>query len=442
MGAAPNLNVLFQQTNRLQLRNRQPRKHSDRQIAQLMASIRQFGFVNPILVDGNNRVVAGYGRLLAARKLGLASVPTICLEHLSEAELRAYALADNRLAELSGWDDELLRLELSELLELDLDFSIEVTGFVTAEIDRLLDVSFGEHSADPADEVEPPAERAVSKLGDLWQLGRHRLLCANALEELSYQSLLGEERAQMVFTDPPYNVKVNGHVSGLGRARHREFLMASGEMSEEQFTSFLMTICQHLVRHTVDGSIHDICMDWRHLGELLAAGRAAYSELKNLCVWVKDSGGMGSFYRSRHEMVLVFKNGTAPHINNFGLGESGRYRTNCWEYPGVNGFRSGREDELAMHPTVKPVALVADAIRDCSRRKGLILDPFCGSGTTIIAAERTDRSARCLELDPRYVDVAVRRWQTLTGLEARLPASDKTFAETAAARAAVEAAHV
>jgi DNA modification methylase len=238
----------------------------------------------------------------------------------------------------------------------------------------------------------------------------------------------------MVFTDPPYNVAIDGHVCGKGAIHHREFAMASGEMSEGEFTNFLALVLKNIAHVSADGSIHFICMDWRHLREVLAAGYSTYDEFKNLIVWNKDNAGMGSFYRSKHEMILVFKNGKAAHINNFGLGEKGRYRTNVWDYPGVNSMKAGRMDELAMHPTVKPVGLVADAIRDCSKRKQIVLDAFMGSGTTLIAAEKTGRIACGLELDPAYIDVAIRRYQAYTGKIATLAETGQTFAEVAAAR--------
>jgi DNA modification methylase len=262
------------------------------------------------------------------------------------------------------------------------------------------------------------------------------LLCADAREEAAYDNLLEGAKAEFVFTDPPYNVAIDGNVCGLGRIRHREFAMGSGEMSEAEFTSFLETIFERLAEHTVDGSIHQICMDWRHMWEMLAAGRAVYSDLKNLCVWNKANAGMGSFYRSKHELIFVWKNGSTEHINNFELGQHGRNRTNVWDYAGVNSLRAGRLEELAMHPTVKPVALVADAIKDCSDRGSLVLDPFCGSGTILIAAERTGRKARSLEIDPAYIDVAVRRWQTYTGKAAILAASGETFETIEEQRAA------
>ena len=231
----------------------------------------------------------------------------------------------------------------------------------------------------------------------------------------------------MVFTDPPYNVPIDGHVCGSGRIKHREFAMAAGEMSQEEFTAFLGTAFGHLARRSADGAIHFVCMDWRHMAEILAAGQAHYAELKNLMVWVKDNGGMGTFYRSRHELIFAFKNGTAPHINTFELGQHGRYRTNVWEYRGVNSTRPGRLEELALHPTVKPVEMIADAIKDCSKRGGIILDPFGGSGSTLIAAAKTGRQARLAELDPVYVDRTVRRWQAWAKDDAVLADTGETF---------------
>ena len=269
---------------------------------------------------------------------------------------------------------------------------------------------------------------AVSRPGDLWRLGVHRLLCGSALDGSAYVTLLEGAKAALAITDPPYNVAINGHVGGKGQIQHRAFEMACGEMTEAGFTTFLTTTFQHLAAHSTDGSIHYVFMDWRHMQEMLTAGHAVYSELKNLCVWNKTNGGMGAFYRSKHELVFVWKSGAAPHLNNFELGQHGRNRTNVWDYAGVNSFRSERMDELQMHPTVKPAGMIADAIRDCSKRGDLVLDPFCGSGTILMAAERTGRKARALEIDPVYVDVAIRRWEALTGKSATL-ATGETFEE-------------
>jgi DNA modification methylase len=416
------------------------RTHSKKQVRQIANSIAKFGFCNPVLIDDDKQIIAGHGRVEAAKLLGIAAVPTYRLSHLSEADKRAYILADNKLAEKAGWDKQILAIELQGLI--DLDFEIELTGFEMPEIDIILEDA---HEADgassgPEDAVpQYSSGAAVTRTGDLWLLGNHRLLCGDARDGAAYDRLLEGAKAEFVFTDPPYNVAIDGNVCGLGRIRHREFAMGCGEMSEVEFTTFLKTVFDRLAEHTIDGSIHQICMDWRHMWEMLAAGRQVY-ELKNLCVWNKTNAGMGSFYRSKHELVFVWKSGNAAHINNFELGQHGRNRTNVWDYAGVNTMRAGRLEELAMHPTVKPVALVADAIKDCSRRGGLVLDPFCGSGTILIAAERTGRKARALEVDPTYVDVGVRRWQSYTGKNAVLAASGETFETIEEQRAAKPAA--
>lgn len=411
----------------LQVNKRNARSHSARQVQQIAASVREFGWLAPIVIDEDDTVLAGHGRLRAAALLNMAAVPTIAVEHLTAERKRAFMLADNRLAELAEWDEALLTVELKELSGLEFDFDFEVTGFDTRDLDRL-----------DAPVVAKPAKREivasverdhppVSALGDMWALGSHLLLCGNALEEACYAKLMGDQRAQMVFTDPPYNVKIDGHVCGLGSVHHPSFEMASGEMSPNEFVAFLAKAMGLMARYSVDGAIHDICMDWRHLAEVIDAAKGIYSEQKNLCVWNKTNAGMGTFYRSKHEMVLVFKVGTATHINNFGLGEGGRYRTNVWDYAGVNTFKSGRMDELSAHPTVKPLPLVIDALKDCSTRRGLVLDPFVGSGTTVLAAEKTGRIARAMELDPYYVDAAIARWQALTGECAIHVDSGRTF---------------
>jgi DNA modification methylase len=406
-----------------------PRRHPESQIAGLMKSIRKV-WTNPILIDETWTILAGHGRLEAAKRLGMREVPTVTIAGLSTGEKRAILIADNRLPEQAVWDFDVLRRHFKDLIEID--FDVELTGFTTGEIDLVLDGRPG--TIDPADDLsglhlDAPA---VSKLGDRWELGRHGLMCGDALREDDYRRLLGGEVSQMVVTDPPFNVKIHGHAMGRGRVRHREFKVASGEMSEWQFTAFLEAFIRLAVRHSQDGSIHFIFMDWRHLPELLSAARPIYSEWKNLLVWNKTNAGQGSFYRSKHELIAAFKNGTAAHINNFGLGGQGRYRSNVLDYPGVNSLHPARQGELELHPTVKPIALIADLIRDCSRRKGLILDPFGGSGTTILAAERTGRIARVIELDPLYVDVAIRRWERVTGIQARHFETGLSFAETEA----------
>jgi DNA modification methylase len=411
---------------------RNARTHSKKQIIAIARSIERFGFNNPVLIDEGNQIIAGHGRVAAALQLGLAEVPTLRISHLSEANKRAYILAENRLAEKAGWDREVLGLELGELSGLLMD-EIDITGFETGEVDLLL--SDLDDTPDPADDVLAPGSGPmVTRTGDLWRLGSHRLICGDARDSAAYAHLMAGEQAELVFTDPPYNVPIQGHVLGRG-ARHREFAFASGEMSASEFTAFLAEALEHAAKHSVDGSIHYVCMDWRHVAELIAAGQVVYTELKNICVWVKTNAGQGSFYRSQHEFVVVFKSGNAPHLNTFELGQHGRTRTNVWTYAGVNTFRAGRMDDLAMHPTVKPVSLVADAMRDCSRRKGLVLDPFMGSGTTIMAGEKVGRRVRGIECDPAYVDAAIRRWQAFTRADAVLAETGQTFEEVQAARA-------
>ena len=437
------LKIRYQNVEALKPYDGNARTHSDKQISLIAASIDNFGFTNPALVDGDNRIVAGHGRVAAAKRLGMEEVPTIRLDHLSDAERRAYVIADNRLAELAGWDRDILRIELQGLADLDLGFDLEITGFDTAELDLLLDDDAGATAPDPADEIPPPdLGPAITRPGDIWLMGDHRLLCGDARNASAIDQLMAGETARMVFTDPPYNVKIDGHVGGAGKTKHREFAMAAGEMCQDEFTRFLTDVLGHMARVTLDGAIHFVCMDWRHMAELLAAGNTVYDELKNLIVWAKTNGGMGTFYRSQHELIFVFKKGRAAHINTFGLGETGRYRTNVWTYPGINTFRNGRDDELAMHPTVKPVALVADAIKDVSRRSDIVLDTFGGSGTTLIAAEKTGRRARLMELDPIYCDVICRRFQAYTGEPAQRAADGVGFSDLAASQDSLDDATV
>jgi DNA modification methylase len=421
------LAIKYKDPRKLKPRLKNPRTHTPRQIKQIAASITEFGFINPVLVDGSDGIVAGHARVAAAISLGMTDVPTVRVDHLSPTQIRAYVIADNRLAEKAGWDPTLLALELQEL-SVQPNFDVTVTGFEMGEIDLII----GETSASEADEADviPEIDRslpAVSRPGDCWQIGDHVLLCGDALELESYERLLGGKRAQMVFTDPPYNVRIAGNVSGLGKARHREFAMASGEMSQREFTTFLRRALTHLADFSIDGSIHFICMDWRHIRELADAADDAYSELKNICVWSKSNAGMGSLYRSAHEFIFVYKNGRAKHINNVELGRFGRSRTNVWEYAGMSSFGRDRDASLAGHPTLKPLALVSDAILDCSKRGGIILDAFSGSGTTLLAAEKTGRRGYGIELDPHYVDLVIKRFEEVYGLGAIHANSDLSF---------------
>ena len=405
-----------------------PRTHSRKQIRQIADSIQRFGFTNPVLIGEDGNIVAGHGRVAAAKLLGLDTVPVVRLTGLSAKEIQAYALADNKLALNAGWDQELLAVEFQELI--DAGFELGVTGFSVAEIDFTMDLasqSRADTDETKANLIPERAQSAVTRKGELWRLGRHRLLCGDARDAADYDQVMQGEAAGLVFTDPPYNVPIDGHVCGLGRIRHREFAMGVGEMTEEVFVAFLASALQNMTARSRDGAILFVCMDWRHIAELSAAGRLCGLELKNLCVWNKSNGGMGSFYRSKHELVFVFKHGAAPHVNNFGLGDGGRYRTNVWDYPGISSIGPGRAADLAMHPTVKPVALVTDALRDCSRRGDVVLDPFAGSGTTLIAAQMTGRVARLIEYDPFYCDTIIRRFEAFAGQTAILEESGENF---------------
>lgn len=410
-----------------------PRRHPDSQIASLMKNI-QLVWTNPILVDETSTILAGHGRLEAARRLGMTEVPTVTITGLSASEKRAVVIADNRLPERAVWDFDLLRRHFENLIEID--FDVELTGFSTGEVDLLMDGAPTSVAADPADDLTGLAldGPAICRAGDVWEFGRHRLICGDARQGDSYERLLQGELAQMVVTDPPYNVPIDGYAMGRGKVRHREFEMASGEMSEAEFTSFLERFIRCTVKFSHDGSIHYVFMDWRHLPELLNAARPLYAEWKNLLVWNKTNAGQGSFYRSKHELIAVFKNGVQANINNFGLGGQGRYRANVLDYPGVNSLHPARRGDLDLHPTTKCTALIADLIRDCSRRNGIILDPFGGSGTTMIAAERTGRISRLIELDPLYADLTIRRWQRITGIPVRHAQSQQGFAELAVRR--------
>ena len=406
------LSIVYRSVDTVFPDRRNARTHPKRQLDQIAASIREFGFTNPILIDPSSVLVAGHGRLLAAKAMGLAEVPTITLEGLSEAQKRALRIADNKIALGAGWDLDLLKIELSEL---NLNIDLSLTGFSTGELDVIL-----EGEPDPDDEVIPaaPAEPRT-RPGDIWVAGDHRIGCGDGRDQAFLEEVMGSgTRADAAFLDPPYNVRINGHANAKGR--HPEFAMASGEMSDEAFRQFLMDTLSSCARLSRDGAIHFICMDWRHLGDVSIVGKAIYGDLLNLCVWNKSNAGMGSLYRSKHELVFVYRVGKAPHLNAVELGRHGRNRTNVWDYASVNSLAGSRREDLSLHPTVKPTALVADAIQDVTKRGEVVLDIFLGSGTTLIAAERTGRRFRGLELDPAYVDVALARWTAMTGNEPRL----------------------
>jgi DNA modification methylase len=435
-----NSSIEYLSPEALKANPRNARTHSKKQIRQVAKSIKQFGFIIPVVVDENDILQAGHARVEAAKFLGLAMVPVIRVSHLSEAEKRAYMLADNKLAENAGWDRAMLAIELSELALLlpELEFDLTITGFDVGEIDQIN----VDHSVLPPpksddggdDDIPAVSPYPVSQRGDLWLLGPHRVACGDARSALDIDALMQGDKARVAFLDPPYNVRIEGHVQGRGAIKHDEFAFASGEMSSIEFKGFLNAGVSQAARVSCDGAVHYICMDWRHVRELLDAAEDIYSSQLNVCVWVKTSAGLGSFYRSQHEFVYVFKVGDAPHRNGVELGRHGRSRSNVWTYAGVNAFKAGGREELAWHPTVKPLAMVADALRDCSLRGEIVLDTFLGSGTTLMAAEKVGRVCRGLDYEPKYVDVAIKRWQAFTKLEAIHAVTGKTFAETAEAQ--------
>ena len=439
LGSAPNSQFLAKMIEIVPLERivpyvGNPRAHDDRQIDRLAKSVRDLGFINPVIIDADSVIVAGHGRFAAAQRLRLAAVPVIRVSHLSPAQVKAFRIADNRLAELSIWDDRALAIELHELTTVELSGIdvLDLTGFEIGEIDARLDVLEQSAEPDEADLVaEPDKGPAVAQVGDLWLLGRHRLICGSATERRTYEHLLGDHKAKAVWSDPPYNVPVSGHIGGRGRTRHSEFVQASGEMSELEFTSFLAQYLILTKDFSVPGALHYSCMDAAHTFELLSAARQAGLSFKTTCTWAKTSAGLGSLYRSQTEFVHVFKNGgeNVRHTNNIQLGRFGRSRSTLWTYPGVNAFGRKRMEELSSHPTVKPWAMVGDAIKDCTAHGDIVLDAFCGSGTTIVASEKVGRIGYGIELDPKYVDVSIRRWEKLTKCQAVLAATGQTFAE-------------
>ena len=413
--AARPLTVVYRPTGSLVPDPRNARTHPKRQIAQLVASIKEFGFTNPILADPEGKVIAGHGRLLAAKQMGLAEVPVIELAGLTDLQVRALRIADNKISLNAGWDIEILKLELADLSLPEFDIDLGLTGFSSGEIDVILNTR-----VDPDDELIPavPVEPRA-KLGDIWQLGEHRIGCGDGRNVAFLQAIIGEGASiDAAFLDPPYNVKINGHANAKGR--HREFAMASGEMTTSAFRNFLFETLGACAQVSRPGAVHFICMDWRHMDDVSAAAASLYDDLLNICVWNKSNAGMGSLYRSKHEMVFVYRVPGAPHYNAVELGKHGRNRTNVWDYASVNSLQGSRRDDLEMHPTVKPVAMVSDAICDVTRQGDLVLDIFLGSGTSLIAAERVGRRFRGIDIDPAYVDVAIERWQKLTGKEAVL----------------------
>jgi DNA modification methylase len=427
------IQIQYRPVGDLGLDPRNPRQHSQRQVDQIADSIREFGFITPVVIDDTARVVVGHARVLAAKKLDMPLIPVVEIKHLSKAQLKAFRIADNKLGQNAHWDERLLAENFLELKELDRDFDLSVTGFSLSEIDLAIQ-KLSEPVVEEIDDAGSETGVQVCELGDVWELGGHHVHCGDATSEAAFESLMTENRADVVFIDPPYNVRIDGHASGKGRVRHREFAQGSGELSREEFIRFLTDSCTQLKNYSKSGAIHFACMDWKHLDDLLTAGRDVYTELKNIVAWVKSTAGMGSLYRSQHELICVFKSGTGRHINNIELGKNGRHRTNVWDYDSASTQARKGNNVLELHPTVKPVQLVMDALLDCSNRGDIVLDSFLGSGTTLLAAERTGRVCRGIELDPLYVDTAIRRWQNLTGRDAVRVSDGKLFRDIEAER--------
>lgn len=426
--------IVLRSPDSLRPNPRNARTHSKKQIRQIAASIKTTGFIGSIITDDNDVVLAGTGRLRACQYLGLAAVPTIKVTGLSETQKRTFALADNKIAENAGWNREILMQELDELQLLlePLDLDLTVTGFEAAEIDALF-ADLQDTQSDRGDVVPEVEEMPVTRPGDLWYLGSHRLICGDARSQQVVDRLMAGSAASMAFLDPPYNVRIAG-VQGRGSIKHKEFAFASGEMNSSEYVAFLRDALSNAARVSEDGAVHYVFNDWRHVAEMISAGEAVYGDMLNLIVWAKTNAGQGSFYRSQYELIGAFRVGHEPHHNHIQLGRFGRNRSNLWTYAGVNSFGSKRLEHLGMHPTVKPVALIADAMRDCTIKGAIVLDTFAGSGSTLMAAEKVGRRGYCLEFEPHYIDVAIRRWEAQTKADAVLHGDGRTFAEIKAER--------
>lgn len=408
----PDLRIVERPIDALQPAKRRARRTSEEQLARLMRALQTFAQVEPILIDEHDRIIVGHVVWEAMRRLGAEAIQCIVVTHLDEPMRRAYAIAANRLGELGDWVLDDLRIELAELSNLEIN--LDLTGFSLPELDIIMsEPGSGKEAEAEADMVDEVAA-IVARPGDLFMLGPHLVLCGDALQAESYARLMGEDRAAGVFGDPPYNCKIDGHVSGLGKNKHKDFAMAVGEMSRDEFGNFLATYLGHCRTWSSAGAVVFACMDWRQIDVLYDAGRTAGLTLINVAIWIKG-GGMGSLYRSAYEEIAVFCNGDTPATNHVMLGKHGRDRTNVWEYPGANRQGSSSAKALASHPTPKPVDLVADALMDVTSRGDIVLDPFLGSGSTLIACEKTGRVGRFIELEPKYVDASIRRWQQLTG---------------------------
>jgi len=411
---------------------RRVRRALKSQSKHIQAGLKKFGLNLPILVDEENNIICGEAFFDAAVVLGHPTISVIRVTHLNKLNIRKYRLFFEKLPNLSEWDEEALHLEIQEIAFLDPDICLDLPGFEPVEVDLILSDADGEQKVDEDDNIDgmSASRPPICRSGDLWKLEDHRLAVGDALAPQTFELLMNSRTARMVITDPPFNLLIASLVS----TAHREFANASGEMSEVEFQEFLQTFLEHVSARCFDGSLIHVFMDWRHQSELLVAAKAANLTQINLCVWVKTNAGMGSHYRSQHELVYVGKKGTASHLNNIQLGKYGRNRTNVWSYAGMNTFHAERDELLAAHPTVKPVAMIADAICDSTNRGDIVLDPFAGSGTIFLAAERTGRRAYGIEIDPEYCELAIDRWERKTGKKAVHAGTGLTRAELAIRR--------
>lgn len=407
------------------------KKHRNQYIAKLAAGISRFGFLVPMLVDEEYRLVSGHARLAAAQLNKLEQVPVVRIDHLTEEQRRILAIFENKIAQESEFDEEALNLEFEELRLTEPELELTDSGFAIGEIDVLAGRTRTK-ALDDLDYVaeEPPERPPITRPGDEWLCGRHHIICADSTDPEVIAQLAAGAKFRQLIADCPYNLPTRAFSSS---GRFGNFQMAAGEMDRTEFIAFLGRFLAAAIPQLLDGALLYTFMDAKHIGELLAAAEGAGLDYKQLLVWVKGSAGLGSFYRSGHELIGVFKYGQAPSQNNIQLGRYGRNRSNVLSYPGVMGTASGKR-ALTLHPTVKNIAMIADLILDASSPGDNILDSFGGSGTTMIAAEKTDRTAYLCELSPAFVDVTVERFNALGGEQARLKSTGQTFEEVRAER--------
>lgn len=404
--------IIYANTDELKVPCTTLLKYSAEEIKIATQVIRKFGMQLPLLIDDKNIVIYGEVLFKAAQKLKIDKIPVVKIENLSDQEIRMFSLAINKITQMGEFDLDCIKVDLQDWF-IDYEIQPEELGFTTIEVDNLLFSPTLEKTEKQNAEVVLPEIKSIVKSGDLIKLGRHFLYCGDSLDKNSYKILMKEDKAKIVITDPPYNVKITDNVTK--QKHHKEFANASGEMSQEEFQKFLHSIFINLKEYSTIGSVHYIFMDWRHSYEIQTAGDDVYHKLLNICVWDKTQGGMGSFYRSQHEFCFVYQRDSGPFQNNIQLGKNGRNRSNIWSYPGMNISTKQAKELRKLHPTVKPVSMLADILLDASSVGDIVLDCFGGSGSTLIAAEQYGRRARIIEISPHYCDVIISRWEDLTG---------------------------